>query len=133
MKIQSINHQNNVSHKAYFKKNLLYKEAINSESFLSSRYHLVKLSEQFKALPNHELEIVEPQPQFFKVINNENGRSMPLNISDRVPRIEKILEKVLSLSGKYLFESEDTLSQLYRDLSTPGHELENLDSWRKLR
>ena len=104
MKIQSINHQNNVSHKAYFKKNLLYKEAINSESFLSSRYHLVKLSEQFKALPNQELEIVEPQPQFFKVVNNENGRSMPLGktLSNCVPRIGKILEEVLGINGKHL-------------------------------
>lgn len=130
MKIQLVTKQNNISHKAYFKNNLLYKKAINSERILSNYSRLIKLSAQFKALPNHELEIVESSSQFYEVINNENGRSMPLKISNCVPNIELILEKVLGINGKFLFEPDGTLSTLYKDLTTPGNKLENFDNWK---
>ena len=56
MKVQGINNQNNLSHKAYFKFNKPYQTLYNNA--LKTKY-LEKAKENFyKDLPNHELEIL---------------------------------------------------------------------------
>lgn len=63
MKIQSINPQNNISHKAFFKKNealeFLYKKAKKTEKLVQFSKDLRKMT------PSHELEIT-------KIYKNKN-------------------------------------------------------------
>ena len=55
MKIHPINQNNNVSHKAYFKKNDLFDAFVKNSGYEPVNKKLIR---QFKNLPDHKLEII---------------------------------------------------------------------------
>ena len=74
MKVQGINNQNNLSHKAYFKPNAEIKKLCDISA---KTYEMVQAYKNFKNIcPGHEIEIIETQkskiPGFinYKLANN---------------------------------------------------------------
>lgn len=86
MKIQSINNQSNVSHKAYFKPNAELKKLFSREI----KYYCqlsTKEIDTFTKLPNHELEITEAKSISLakvccNVFNNRTKRANEYVVSE---------------------------------------------------
>ena len=57
MKVQAINNQNNISHKAYFKRNEAYK-MLSNKALLTDKLEIAKI-DFYKDIPDHELEILK--------------------------------------------------------------------------
>lgn len=132
MRIQSINNnynQNNISHKAYFKHNLilenLYKNAPKDNN-------LVSLVDKFKnSLPNHELVISEimkakptpfenfPTTAVYRVFNKTIDKSEDIEVTDNKWALSVLLNRIY-LYRETLFSKEENDSNvdLYKELTS---------------
>ncbi len=115
MKVQSINNQNNISHKAYFKPNAEFKKlwAVrpkNTEDYFD------RLRKFKNDLPNHQLEIVdsgralidEKLQDFYLIFNNVTNKAFGVSIT--VGSVKNHLVKVLNL----LLEKNDKTQDFFK-------------------
>lgn len=122
MQVQGINNQTNISHKAYFKPNEKFK-------VLYGRNELVKkdLIENFKSLPDHELEIIasekgSPYMQTrYTIFNNNTAKSISQWFDDRFDILSNIMNFLLQKGdAQENFFKETPLEQIgYISLTTP--------------
>ena len=127
MKIQSINNNYNVSHKAYFKPNtnfhILYGREIESNCVNP------KLVKKIKELPNHELEILKLSDSKNNsknlideidcvVLNNETKQIANINLINWTP-FNELLEKIVALKDNPFFTRELSVTDkmCYDDLT----------------
>ena len=88
MRIQEINNQNNVSHKAYFKPNVEFKKLWGTRPQETEKY-FDKLHQVKFLLPCHELEIIEAgrslidekMKDFYVIFNNVTKKSFGVSIA----------------------------------------------------
>ena len=101
MKIQAINNQNNINHKAHFKPNAEFKKlwAVrpqNSENYFN------KLRQVKNELPNHQLEIIDSGramfddklKDFYLIFNNVTNKAF--GIAFTVTTVKNHLEEVFN-------------------------------------
>ena len=113
MKVQGLNNQNNLSHKAYFKQNeafkFLYKNANKNELF-SEIANTCK-----KNLPNHELEIAtdlfvnNEKSGLCRIFNNTTKKTTSTLVSNGSMGLLAILSHILLIEGitDFFVEGED--------------------------
>ena len=121
MRVQGINNQNSISHKAYFKPNAEFKRLwtirpIKDDGFFN------KLKNFKSELPNHELEIIEINrfiidkkvSDTYLIFNNVTHKSfgVAIALTNVKNNLELILESLLSGNDKtkdFFKSTEDTL------------------------
>lgn len=146
MKIQSINSQNSISHRAYFKENTLLKKILEQDFKRGWTGDLTLELKKFKSmLPNHELEILHIDPNkflrtdngSFTVINNVTKKVKefyyPRYMSEREPRIKSIMNIIRKDKDcEHFFDEKDGYKKaFYNDLTTSGDTIENINRLRQ--
>lgn len=127
MKIQSINNNYNVSHKAYFKPNTNFHILYGRE--IKSNFVNPMLVKKVKELPNHELEILKLSNSKNNsknlideidcvVLNNETKQTANINLINWTP-FNELLEKIVALKDNPFFTRELSVTEkmCYDDLT----------------
>ena len=90
MKIQAINQNNNISHKAYFKPNKEFKRIFGESRALSP-----DLKKRLANLPNHEIEVLNIVSgfagTFCAIFNNNTKIKSEVSIPDPYTALEEII------------------------------------------
>ena len=141
MKIQSINSQNNISYRAYFKENTLFKKVLEQDFKRGWTGDLTYEAKRFKSmLPNHELEILNIDPSkyeqsntgSFTVINNMTKKVKEFTYQSYRSQCEPCIKFIMNIirnddDCEYFFDETDSYEKaLYNDLTTPGETIENI-------
>lgn len=139
MRIQSINQNNNISHKAYFKPNTEFKKLWGARP----KYFGNKLVDLRKNLPNHELEILTCEKVagdlvdnklvgnrwVYRIFNNETKKAVgiPVAFESDKRHLEVILEVLLSKHEKVqdFFENDPINTLQYETATEPEIILED--------
>ena len=121
MKVQGVNNnQNNLSHKAYFKRNAMF----NNLCDRSLQYITEEAISKFNALPNHELEILSVTRNKFSgvdciaIFNNTTKKRSVFAITGG----DKLKELVDILCGKsqevdWFFKRSEPVVAIYEKLT----------------
>ena len=146
MKIQSINSQNSISHRAYFKENTLLKKVLEQDFKRGWTGDLTYEAKRFKSmLPNHELEILHIDPNKYKyakkgaftVINSVTKKVKEFTYESGVWGSEPCIKLIMNIirrdeDSEYFFDETDNYEKaLYNDLTTPGETIENIKRLRQ--
>lgn len=108
MRINSIQQQNNISHKAYFKPNANFKKLFG-ENVAYYKFMDESRIKKFKELPNHELEIIDIIRRDSKVsggaisctvFNNTTKKALTYNIDKGLWQLEHLMQNFCSLTDQ---------------------------------
>ena len=109
MKVQGINNQNSISHKAYFKPNTEFKKLWAYRPIKKIEFDN-KLSDVKNKLPNHQLEIIdsgrsiigEKVQDYYLVFNNITNKAFGLAIAATSVKnhLETLFESLLEKNDK---------------------------------
>ena len=109
MKVQGINNQNSISHKAYFKPNAEFKKLWAYRPIKKLEFDN-KLSDVKNKLPNHQLEIIdsgrsiigEKVQDYYLVFNNITNKAFGLAIAATSVKnhLETLFESLLEKNDK---------------------------------
>lgn len=109
MKVQGINNQNSVSHKAYFKPNAEFKKLWASRPINKLEFDN-KLSDVKNKLPNHQLEIIdagrvlidEDLKDYYLIFNNVTNKAFGIAFAHTTVKnhIETLFESLLEKNDK---------------------------------
>ena len=123
MEVQTINKQNNIVHKAYFKPNAEFKKLYGNHKVLQE-----ELIKKFTDLPNHELEILKLtkltkgykfEPSFTcEVFNNNTKKALGIGLHSLTGGLNELLEAMVSWEGLGLFKENNIKNKKYELLTT---------------
>ena len=109
MKVQGINNQNNLSHKAYFKPNAEFKKLWANRPIMKLEFNSKLLNVKNK-LPNHQLEIIdsgrtlinEKLNDYYLIFNNDTNKAFGLAIAVTSVKnhLETLFESLLEKNDK---------------------------------
>lgn len=115
MKILPLDNKQNVNSKAFFKQNDKFKTLYGKHEFLYDT-----ALREFKALPNHELEITElflnklTKDIHCTVFNNTTKKAISTELNDFASGINDLLMYLTSSSCKDLFKSGLNQANLFK-------------------
>ena len=128
MKVQGINNQNSISHKAYFNPNAEFKKLWASRPMNSETY-LKKLKKVKYDLPSHQLEIIdsgralidEKLKDYYLIFNNVTNKAFGLAFA--VTTVKNHLEEVFDS----LLEKNEKTADFFKStmVSSAFHDITN--------
>ena len=135
MKVQGINNQNSISHKAYFKPNTEFKKLWAYKPSNMEVLHK-KIARIKNGLPNHEIEIIdsgraainEKLSDFYLLFNNVTKKAfgVAIVVSSVKNHLETVLDSLLEQNDKTknFFESDDSNLVEFDKITKAFHRVE---------
>ena len=134
MKINSIQQQNNISHKAYFKPNNHFNKIFGHQALVQNCDET--LLKKFRELPNHEIEIVDiicrdknvSYGEFScTVVNNTTHKALNLIVEKTYEKMDRILGQLTNNSHSWVrkfYEKDDKVTSDYINLTKSSPKIE---------